>query len=386
MFKLLSHFQIKLQIVFVLLVLVLFGGLHLFPNTNNVFAGQEKTSKQNQKRFPTFFEGFVTGVQGNTIEVLNGSLAFDLSNISVASGNEILSSSSVVVGSVVRIDYFQPSGKEQKQAAATGAKSLVKSQDINRVIVQRKGSVELGGFFEDVKLEEKSFKIYGYDIFVNSETKGRVVFKDSTKDFVDLEAMKIFKKGAANISAKLVDGKLVATDLTAFDLDGQIPPGARYLGTIRGYISDVKGTMVEILDGMVSLDVGPISKGIELSSLKNGYIYASSHSSELPVAPKLEAIAGSARYINEVFFSGPFAKDQKQSVIIFSGTRILVNQDTIFVESDEDDDGNTKILGRGATGLALLKSSGSPIAIFVKVNGTTLIATEVLVSSKALAN
>ncbi|MBI4853124.1 MAG: hypothetical protein HY819_15135 [Acidobacteria bacterium] len=382
MFKLSNNFLAKLQTMFILLALVLFGGVLAIPNTT-ILAQQVKVSKEKQTRFPTYFEGFVTGVQGNTIEVLNGSLAFDLSKAKIVSGSEDLNISSIAVGSVVRIDYFQPSGKEQKKGA-TGAKSLVKSEDVGSVIVQKMASVELGGFFGDVNLDKKSFKIYGYEVFVNNETKGQISVNNELKNSVDLEILKSFKKGGMSVSAKLVEDRLVATSLFAFELDGQIPQGSRYLGTIRGYVTDVKGTMVEILGGKVSLDLAPIAEDVKIASLKDGYVYASSHSSEFPVSSKLEAIAGTARYKNEVFFSGSFAKDQRQSVIIFSGVRLLVNENTLFIESDEDDDGNAKILGKGSTGLALLKNSGFPLAVFVTVNGNSLIATDVIVSAKAL--
>lgn len=366
--NLLNHLRLPV----ILVVLVLFGGLYLSSNTNNVFASNPKASKQT--RFPTFFEGFVTRVQGNVVEVLNGNLTFDLSNAQINSGNETLNVSAISVGSVVRINYFQPSGKEQrKNIVITGGKSLVKSEDIDFVIVQKMASVELTGFLDDVNLEQNTFKVYNYLVFVNNETKGSE----------NLALMKNFKKGVARASVKVVEGKLIATNLDAFELDGLIPEGSRYLGTINGYVSNVKGTMVELLGGAISLDLARLATDINISSLKDGYIYASSHSSELPVL-KVEAVAGAVRYKNEIFFSGPFAKDQRQSVLIFSGCRILVNENTVFVESDEDDDGNAKVLGKGTSGLALLKNAGSPLALFATTSSNSFVATHVIVSSKAL--
>ncbi len=256
-----TNFSNYFGIVQAFLLLIFFCANMFFLSTSSITA-------QTPKKEILIFNGVVTGVQGATVQVLNGAFSFDVSTSKLIDGatGKVILPSAIPVGSVLVTEGPIPESK-----------SIPSKPELAQVILPENGSI--GGAFKSMDmldLANRTITINDQKITIDDETK---IFGPSD---VKIEKFEDFTKLKPNVHEFIIGVKFLNSGFIAKSIfvnalvDGK--PFLRESGA--GYVTDVKPGILEIFDGKISINIADFrsvqaqatGQPLDPNSLKGAFI------------------------------------------------------------------------------------------------------------------
>ncbi|MBI4854772.1 MAG: hypothetical protein HY819_23490 [Acidobacteria bacterium] len=331
--------------------------LLIFFCANMFFLSASSITAQTPKKEILIFNGVVTGVQGTTVQVLNGALSFDVSTSKLIDGStgKAILPSAITVGSV-----FVTEGPIAE------SQSTPSKPELAQVILPENGSI--GGVFKSMDMLDvanQTITINNQKITIDNETR---IFGPSD---VKIEKFEDFTKLKPNFHEIVMGVKLLNSGFIAKSVFVSAIDGTFLRDSGAGYVTDVKPGILEIFGGRISINIADFravqaqATGQTLdpnSSLKGAFISfvrdaSKSANGEIRVhQPNLAQFLG--RY--------NLQKVTKSNFLAFN-TQIFVDKNTEYLI-----DG---VLAKGNKGVKLLKKKvGTPIIVIGKIMQNKLFA------------